>query len=145
MQRRDALLVLTTTMVGMGGCAGAREPEVGLGQITIQNRRENPVEINVFANRAEESVFEEGFTLDGRDDYTIDELTITEDWMGDSVEYMVAVDLTDEDLGQSYSTEEAEEFVDDWGPHECFGCRFVIEDQIIHHLLNPLKSCPSET
>lgn len=142
MQRRKTLLLVATGMLGAGGCIGTQEPEVGLGQVSVQNLRDHPVALHVSIDRADEPVLEETFTLDGRDDRTVDGVTITEDWMGDRVGYTVSVELVDERLEQSFSTSNAEEFVDDWGLHECFGCLFLIEDQTIDHALDPLETCP---
>jgi hypothetical protein len=129
-------------MVGAGGCIGTQEPEVGLGQVRVQNLRDNPVEFRVSIERDGEDVFEEVVNLDGQEGQTVDGVTITERWMGERVEYAVTVELVGEGLERTFSTRDAEEFIDDWGSHECFGCLFLIEDQMIDHALNPLETCP---
>lgn len=142
MQRREVLLFATIGMVGVGGCIGSQEPEVGLGKVSVQNLRDHPVVLRISVDRADEPVFEETYTLDGRDGRTVDGMTITEEWMGDRVEYAVTAELVDEGLEQSFSTSDAEEFVGDWGAHECFGCLFLIEDRMIDHAIDPLETCP---
>ena len=142
--RRAALILLGSSIVGVSGCAGTGGPAVGLGQIRLQNHRTTAIDLRVVVDREQEQVHDETYALDGRDGQFVDGTSITEEWMGDHVRYHVTAEIVTEELNRSYSTNDAEEFIDDWGEHECFGLLFFVEDDLIDTALNPLESCSSE-
>ncbi|WP_255152902.1 hypothetical protein [Halorarius halobius] len=127
----------------LSGCVGEQSPEVGLGKIGVMNRRQNSVSIHVTVEKRGEGVYDVTHDLAGRTGNIVDGTTIIEEWMGDRTRYSVSVALTDGDLETTYSTADAESFVDDWGTNQCFSLFFTIETNQISTALGAMESCPT--
>ncbi|MEA5409940.1 hypothetical protein VB773_21785 [Haloarculaceae archaeon H-GB2-1] len=61
--------------------------------------------------------------------------------MGDQTQYLASVSLTNGELETTYSTADAESFVDDWGANQCFSLYFTVEPSQISTALGAMKSC----
>jgi len=141
MRRRALLATLGASVATLSGCVGEQRPEVGLGKIGVINRRQNPVSIQVTVEKQGEEVYDVTHDLEGRTGNIVDGTTIIEEWMGDQTRYLVSVPLTNGELETTYSTADAESFVDDWGANKCFSLFFTVEPSQISTALGALKSC----
>jgi len=81
--------------------------------------------------------------LEGRTGNIVDGMTIVEEWMSDRTRYTVSVALTTDELETTYSTADAEPFVDDWGTNQCFSLFFTVEPSQISTALGAMASCPT--
>jgi hypothetical protein len=122
---------------------GEQSPEVELGKVGLMNRRQNPVSIHVTVEKRGEEVYDATHDLAGRTGNVVDGTTIIEEWMGDRTRYSVSVALTDGELETTYSTADAESFVDDWGTNQCFSLFFTVEESQISTALGAMESCPT--
>lgn len=127
MRRRALLVALGASVAALSGCVGERSPEIGLGKIGVMNRRQNSVSIHVTVEKQGEEVYDATPDLAGRTGNVVNGTTIIEAWMGDRTRYTVSVASTDGELETTYSTADAESFVDDWGTNQCFSLYFTIE------------------
>lgn len=143
MRRRTLLVTLGASVVPLSGCVGERSPEVGLGKIGLMNRQQNSVSIHVTVEKRGEEVYDATHDLAGRTGNIVDGTTIIEEWMGDRTRYSVSIALTDGELETTYSTADAESFVDDWGTNQCFSLFFTIEPSQISIALGAIESCPT--
>lgn len=116
MRRRTLLVTLGASVATVSGCVGERSPEVGLGKLGVMNRQQNSVSIHLTVEKRGEKVYDATHDFAGRTGDVVDGTTIIEEWMGDRTRYTVSVALTDGDLETTYSTADANSFVDDWGP-----------------------------
>ena len=143
MRRRALLATLGASVATLSGCVGEQRPEVGLGKIGVMNRRQNPVSIQVTIEKHGAEVYDVTHDLEGRTGNIVDGTTIIEEWMGDQTRYLVSVSLTNGELETTYSTADAESFVDDWGDNQCFSLIFTVEPSQISTALGAMKSCPT--
>lgn len=143
MRRRAFLATLGTSVATLSSYLGYRRPEVGLGKISLMNRRQNPVSIHVSVEKQGEEVYDVKHDLEGRTGNVVDGTTIIEGWMGDQTQYLVSISLTYSELETTYSTADAESFVDDWGANQCFSLFFTVESNQISTALGAMKSCPT--
>lgn len=143
MRRRTLLVTLGTSMATLSGCVGERSPEVGLGKIVVMNRQQNSVSTHVTVEKRSEEVYDATHNPAGRTMNVVDGTTIIEEWMGDRTRYTVSVTLTDGDLETTYSTADANSFVDDWGTNQCFSLFFTIEPSQISTALGATQTCPT--
>lgn len=81
MRRRVLLVTLGASVVPLSGCVGERNPEVGLGQIGVVNRQQNPVSIRVTVEKRGDEVYDATHDLAGRTGNVVDGTTIIEAWM----------------------------------------------------------------
>jgi len=143
MHRRTLLVTLGVSVATLSGSVGEQSPEVGLGKVSVMNRQQNPVSIRVTVEKRGEEVYDVTHDLAGRIGNIVDGTTIIEEWMGDRTRYSVSVALTDGELETTYSTADAESFVDDWGTNQCFSLFFTIETNQISTALGAMESCPT--
>lgn len=143
MYRRTLLVALGANMATLSGCVGGQRPEVGLGKVGVMNRRQDPVSIHVTVEKRGEEVYDVTHDLAGRTGNVVDGTTIIEEWMGDQTGYVVSVSLRNDELETTYSTADAESFVDDWGANQCFSLLFTVEARQISTALGAMESCPT--
>jgi len=145
MRRRTLLVTLGASVATLSGCVGERSPEVGLGKIGVTNRQQDSVSIHVMVEKRGEEVYDATHDLAGRTGNVVDGTTIIEEWMGDRVRYTVSVAVADGALETTYSTADANSFVDDWGANQCFSLFFTVEESQISTALGAMKSCPTSS
>lgn len=90
-----------------------------------------------------ERVYERAHTLDGKEGSLIGSVKVVEPWMGQKVPYEIIVTARDSRVDATFSTSDAEQFVDDWGKNSCFRVDFDITSETIRTALGGMNDCPS--
>jgi hypothetical protein len=99
------------------------------------------VELTVL--REGEQVYEQTHTLDGTEGNRVGSVKLAETWMGQKVPYDITVTARDPRVNTTFSTADAERFVEDWGENDCFDIHFDITNETIETALGGLNDCPS--
>lgn len=112
MNRRELLGVIATGTTVTAGCSRLSEPELALGRIVLENRTPSDVEVSVVVNRAETEVYRDTVGIEGEPGVVHGDLLVG-DWLGETAEYEVSVDLLDGAFDARASTSDAVEYFDE--------------------------------
>ncbi|ELY65079.1 hypothetical protein C490_13955 [Natronobacterium gregoryi SP2] len=95
-------------------------PELALGRIRVKNFSTQDVEIDLSVEKAGKEVYQEEHSLEGWDASderpTIGTAHIVEDWMAETAEYEIHVDVLDTEFESTRTTESVRENVEEFGP-----------------------------
>ena len=144
MRRRRLLAAISATAIPGGCLNGDPSPVVGLGEITMVNVRDEPIEARFAVEKDDSVVYDETHFLEGTGDGPAGRVEIVEDWMERGAEYTVTVSLVDSDHSNSFSTSDATDFVGDWGDADCFSLSATPEPDGIYFAIGTLESCPGD-
>ena len=143
-------LLTTVPLVALGaGCLNSlpfREdssPRVGLGAIRVLNRRETQTTVEITVLRDGDRVYGQAHTLNGNEGNLVGSVEVIESWMGQRVPYEIAVTARSPRADATFTTSEAEQFVEDWGENDCFDVHFDITSETIRTALGGINDCPS--
>ena len=128
----------------LGGCSDEGEDslQVGLGRVSMTNRRESATEVRVEIEKGGDVLYDQTHDVAGADDGFPGSVEITEAWMGESANYTVTASILGSDHVNSFSSKDADEFVSDWGDAECYSVSIVPEDDGVYFAVGTLESCP---
>jgi hypothetical protein len=147
--RRRVLAAVPAVALG-AGCTGGlpagdatASPTVGLGGVRVLNFRAARTTVDVSVRRDGRSVYDRAHTLDGHEGNQVDAVDLSESWMGQTVPYEVTVTARDPRTTASFSTADAEQFVEDWGDDSCFRVDFDVTDERVRTALGGMDDCPS--
>lgn len=116
-------------------------PRVGLGKFSVFNSRESPTIADITVLREDRPVYQQSHTLEGREGNVVDMVEIVESWMGQNVAYEIAVTARDPPVEATFSSSDAEQFVEDWGENDCFQVQFDITTEDILTALGGMSNC----
>lgn len=125
----------------LAGCMSEDEKKIRLGEIYMVNNQNQDAEINVEIKKEGDKVYEETHMFAPVESGTAESIEIVDDSMGDPVYYDVSFDYINNSFDTSYSTEDAENFVDEWGDDECFRLVASIELDRINLAIAGMESC----
>jgi hypothetical protein len=143
-------LLTTVPLLALGaGCTNAlpfREdssPRVGLGTIHVLNGRETQTTVEITVLRDGDRAYDRAHTLNGTEGDVVDEVEVDEPWMGQKVPYEITVTARNPRVSVTFSTSDAERFVEDWGENNCFRVDFHITGESVQPALGAMNDCPS--
>lgn len=141
--RRNFLTLAACCTFSLSGCLNDNDDiEVGLGEIHIVNNHERDTNLDLTVEKEGVVVHEETYGFEGADPDSSGSKTIVEDWMGETVNYNIIFESPTKGFEQTYSTNEAEEFVDQWGENDCFRLIVSIEEKDVKIALDA-SECPN--
>jgi len=142
MYRRKYIQISVPAAVLVSGCIERTDPPIGFGELYVVNHREQEVDVQIKIKKESEEVYDNIHGFGGNESNAAETVRIIDDAMGERSYYEVEITDLSENIDRSYSTEEAEEFVDDWGENECFGLIVTIEPDDIYIGIQSMSSCP---
>lgn len=115
-------------VVALAGCTSAEETPPGIGQLEVENRRDQPVEASI-AYRQDGDRHETSVSLETIANGGPIRQTVSEPWMGEHGDWELEVDAGGVEAEQ-YSSDSFDERFYDWDGTDCLLISVRIDDGI---------------
>lgn len=108
----------------------------------MTNTRADPIDATFTISKDGETVYDRTHRLQSMSDGQPGTVEIVKEWMGEKVDYEVTVSVTESALRTSFSTDDATEFISEWGEKDCFSLSVTPGTDDLYFAIGAMEACP---